>query len=54
MILVLTDPVVHLSSMCWPYISPHEGSTEQKSGKDGEPLRSSELYPPELPCWQDQ
>lgn len=37
-----------------PYISPHGGSTEQQLGTDAEPPRSSELYPPEPPCWQDQ
>lgn len=37
-----------------PYISPHGGSTEQQPGKDAEPPRISELYPPEPPCWQDQ
>lgn len=37
-----------------PYISQREGSTEQQPGRDAEPPHSSELYPPELPCWQDQ
>lgn len=37
-----------------PYISPHGGSTEQQPGTDAEPPHSSELYPPEPPCWQDQ
>lgn len=36
------------------YILPHEESTEQKPDRGGEPPRSSELYPPEPPCWQDQ
>lgn len=37
-----------------PYISPHGGSTEQQIGTGAKPPHSSELYPPELPCWQDQ
>lgn len=40
--------------MLCSYISPHGGSTEQQLGTDAEPPRSFELYPPELPCWQDQ
>ncbi len=37
-----------------PYISLHGESTEQQLDRDAEPLHSSELYPPEPPCWQDQ
>lgn len=37
-----------------PYISSHGGSTEQQIGTGAEPPRSSELYPPEPPCWQDR
>lgn len=37
-----------------PYISPHGGSIEQQLGTDAEPPHSSELCPPEQPCWRDQ
>lgn len=37
-----------------PHISPHEGSTEQQPGIGVKPPRSSGLYPPEPPCWQDR
>lgn len=36
------------------HILPHEESTEQQPDRDAVPPRSSELYPPELPCWRDQ
>lgn len=37
-----------------PYISPHGGSSEQQLRTDAKPPHSFELYPPEMPCWQDQ
>lgn len=35
------------------YILLRVGSTEQRVGIDAGPRRSSELYPPGLPCWPD-
>lgn len=47
--------ITHVPLCClMPHISPHEGSTEQQPGIGVKPPRSSGLYPPEPPCWQDR